>query len=233
VHALPSNPSIPHASLTWRVLETLITVPKERNMTKNNKVYETATTLAPSEASQSKTMTYYDLKKNWRRVKPHLTDKKLNDILVRDFNKFTFGRWGQTFAYGNLPCEFESCDWNIDHRGKHPAFWQYVKHAACHWLVNFNLRLAMLVEPEKPWRIITSEKHSTVWDGGDTLFEFNFQAFGIDPNKCFETSFEKELKPGKYLRVYLAESVRNRSHPETLTASGGSRLKHKLLTVIN
>jgi len=29
-------------------------------------VYETATTFAPSAASQSKTMRYYDLKKNWR-----------------------------------------------------------------------------------------------------------------------------------------------------------------------
>ena len=35
-------------------------------MTKNNTAYETATTLAPSESSQSKTMRYYDLKKNWR-----------------------------------------------------------------------------------------------------------------------------------------------------------------------
>ncbi len=155
------------------------------------------------------TMRYYDLKKNWRRVKPHLADKKLNDILVRDFNKFTFGRWGQTFTYGNLSREFESCDWDIGHRGKHPAFWQYTKHAACYWLVNFNLHLATLVEPAKPWRIITSEKHSTVWDGSDTLFDFNFQAFGIDPNECFETAFEKELKPGKYLRVHLAENFQN------------------------
>jgi hypothetical protein len=73
--------------------------------------------------------------------------------------------------------------------------------------VNFSLRLAMLVEPDKPWRIITSEKHSTVWDGGNTLFDFNFQALGIDPNECFETAFEEELKPGKYVRVYLPESV--------------------------
>jgi hypothetical protein len=58
----------------------------------------------------SKSMKYYDLKKNWRRVKPHLADKKLNDILIRDFNKFTFGRWSQTFTFGNLLYEFESCD---------------------------------------------------------------------------------------------------------------------------
>ena len=31
---------------------------------------------------------YYDLKKNWPKVRCHLQDKKLNDNLVRDFNKF-------------------------------------------------------------------------------------------------------------------------------------------------
>jgi hypothetical protein len=63
----------------------------------------------------------------------------------------------------------------------------------------------MLVMPERPWRIITSEKHSTVWDGGDLIFDFNFQAFGIDPNECFADAADNELPPGKYLRVYFAE----------------------------
>jgi len=116
-------------------------------------------------------MKYYDLKKNWRRVKLYLGDQTLNDILVRDFNKFTFGLWERSFTYGDLPANFESCDWNLFHRGRKPAFWQYVKHAACHWLVNCTLRLATLVKPNQPWRIITSEKHSTVWDGGCTLFD--------------------------------------------------------------
>ena len=106
--------------------------------------------------TMSKSMKYYDLKKNWHRVKPHLGDKQFNDILVRDFNKFTSGRWNKTFTYGDLPYEFKSCDWDCDHRGRRPAFWQYVKHAACHWLVNSSLCLAMLVQPKKRWRIITS-----------------------------------------------------------------------------
>jgi hypothetical protein len=181
---------------------------KEKDMTENgvhSSNYGLNTQLDSGGLEPTTTMKYYDLKKNWHRVRPHLTDKELNDILIRDFNKYTFGRWNQTFTYGDFPYEFESCDWNCDHRGRHPAFWQYVKHAACHWLVNFTLRLAMLVKPERPWRIITSQKHSTVWDGGDTLFDFNFQAFGIDPNECFELAFEEELKPGKYLRVYFAE----------------------------
>ena len=164
---------------------------------------ETSSNLVPSKHLATRGMKYYDLTKNWQRVRPHLGDKKLNDILVRDFNKFTFGRWNRRFAHGQFPREFESCDWDIDHRGKQPAFWHYTKHAACHWLVNFTLRLATLVQPKKSWRIITSEKHSTVWDGDQTLFDFNFQAFGIDPNECFERAFDKEHKPGKQLRVLL------------------------------
>jgi len=150
-------------------------------------------------------MKYYNLKKNWRRVRPHLGDKILNDILVRDFNKFTFGRWNKTFTYGDLPFAFESCDWWFCRPRPHPAFWRYVKHSACHWLVNFTLRLAMLVMPDRRWRILTSEQHSTVWDGEDTIFDFNFQAFGHDANECFEAAFDKELAPGEYLKVHFAE----------------------------
>jgi hypothetical protein len=110
-------------------------------------------------------MQYYDLKKNWRRVRRHINDERVQEILVRDFNKYTFGRWGQEFKAGHFPTEWESCDWQCEHKGKPPAFWQYTNHAACHWLVNFALTLAQLVEPQRPWRIITSREHSTVWDG--------------------------------------------------------------------
>jgi hypothetical protein len=48
-----------------------------------------------------------------------------------------------------------------------------VKHAACHWLVNFALRLAILAEPARPWQIVSSQAHSTVWDGQSTLFDCN------------------------------------------------------------
>ena len=50
-----------------------------------------------------------------------------------------------------------------------------------------------------------SSKHSSVWDGEDTLFDFNYQAFGIDPNECFELAFQRELEPGKYQRVHCPE----------------------------
>ena len=63
----------------------------------------------------------------------------------------------------------------------------------------------MLVMPNRPWRIITSERHSTVWDDGDLMFDFNYQAFGVDPNESFDSAFDKELPPGKYRPVYFAE----------------------------
>jgi hypothetical protein len=147
-------------------------------------------------------MEYYDLKRNWRRVRPHLADNKLTKILVRDFNKFTFGRWGRKFTYGHTPSEFDSSDWRCERRGRPPHFWRYTCSLACHWLVNFNLRLATLVMPDRRWRILNSAEHSTVCDGGDMIFEFNFQAFGIDPDECFAKSRHRELLPGQYLPTY-------------------------------
>lgn len=100
--------------------------------------------------TKQKRVQYYDLKKNWRKVKCHLDDAELNDILVADFNKYTFGRWRQTFTRGHFPDEFESCDWRWGPRGRYPAFWRYVKHAAC-----LGELCAAPGDAGGPWRIPT------------------------------------------------------------------------------
>lgn len=154
-------------------------------------------------------MKYFPIQKKWAKIKPFINDKEVQKVLVRDFNKFTYGRWHQEFKAGMKPTEFESCDWrcNTGKRGRQPEYWDYVKHAACHWLVNFNLKLAMLVEPTKQWRIVTSDNHSTVWDGEDTLFDFNFSALGVDVNEAWTLADQdgRHLKPGKQMRVYYSE----------------------------
>jgi hypothetical protein len=158
------------------------------------------------ESRPTKGLHYYDLQRHWtRKIVPHLDNPRLNKILVRDFNKFTFGTWAQTFKLGNLPDQFENNDWRCEHRGPTPRFWRYVKHGACHWVVNFTLRLAMLAVPERPWRILTSQEHSTVWDGASTLFDFNFNALGIPPDECFEIANAGELSPGRELPLPFAE----------------------------
>ena len=140
---------------------------------------------------------------------PHLGDRKLNEILVRDFDRYTFGLWGRHFGPGEFPRDYESCDWEIWHRGRPARYFSFVKHAACHWLVNFNLRLAGLAEPRRPWRILTSDRHSTVWDGERTLLELNFKAFGVPPQECYELANVRELPVGKYRRCGLAEHWRD------------------------
>jgi hypothetical protein len=149
---------------------------------------------------------YYDIPGKWtKRIQPHLGDEHLNQIIIRDFNKYTYGRWRRKFMPGMFPADFESCLWDISHRGRKPRYWRYVKHAACHWLVNFNLRLAQLAEPSHPWRILTSQDHSTVWDGDAILFDMNFLALGVAPDEAFTLASEKELPIGKQLRTYFAE----------------------------
>ncbi len=159
-------------------------------------------------------MKYYNIVKNWQKVKKHLNDEKLNKILIKDFNKFTYGRWKMKFKKGMFPRDFESCDWDWDIKGRKPEYYKYVKHSACHWLVNFNLKLATLVQPEKEWRILTSDKHSTVWDGKDTLFDINFFALRIDPNHAFELANESQMSvsefiPVEYVEYYKNETVKN------------------------
>lgn len=142
-------------------------------------------------------MHYYNLKRYWHKVEPHIENREVQYLLVRDFNRYTMGRWNQRFQPGMLPRAFETCDWDIDHPDeangiaeREPAFWQYTKHAACHWIVNFTLELAKLSLPERKWRIISSQDHSTVWDG---------EAFRLATRNGWE------LGVGKRLRVFYAE----------------------------
>jgi hypothetical protein len=140
-----------------------------------------------SEKTQS--IQHYPILKNWRRkIVPHLDNPKLQAILAADFNKYTVGCWGQRFRPGQLPADFESCDWRLSVRGRHPKYFDYVKHGACHWLVNFNHHLAKLVEPNRTWRIITSDEHSTVWDNESTLFDLNGLALFDSAAECFEAA---------------------------------------------
>jgi hypothetical protein len=88
----------------------------------------------------------YPVQARWRKIRPHLANPDLQRILVRDLQKVD-----PRFRPGMKPSEIDGCDWRFfDHegnlrRGRAPAFWDYARHASCHWLVNFCLRLAELV----------------------------------------------------------------------------------------
>jgi len=159
-------------------------------------------------------MRYYDVKKHWtKRIEPVLKDKELTAVLERGLDDYRqqlaqecrehgnfHSRWEDELRQGALPCEFDACDWRWQHRGPRPRFWRYVCSDLCHWLVDFNLRLASLIEPAAPWRILSSQRHSTVWDGDETLFDLNYLAFDVPPDECFEVANKRELPVRKYMR---------------------------------
>ncbi len=103
-------------------------------------------------------MEYYPIQKKWKKIKALINTPEVQAVMIRDMHKYTHGRWSLPFTYGMKPTDVESCDWRYSEpkRGRQPEYWDYVKHAACHWLVNFNLKLAELMEPKRKWRIITS-----------------------------------------------------------------------------
>lgn len=157
-------------------------------------------------ASFYRGLKFYDAKKNWRKLKPFLNNKELIKILRHDFKIFVYGRWRAWFKKSQYPSDWETCEWNHA-KGRKPAYQRYVKHGACHWLVNFNLALAKLVEPDRSWRIMTSELHSTVWDGDKMLFDFNALALGTKPKHAFIMADGRHLKVGKFLKVWFMPSL--------------------------
>jgi hypothetical protein len=152
----------------------------------------------PDQGDGVAVMRFYPVQARWRRIKPHLSDPELLRIMTRDMSKFR-----PTFRAGMLPVEADGCDWRFhDHegnlrRGRMPAYWDWVCHSACHWMVSWALRLAERVEPATLWRIVSSQAHSTVWSGTDVLFDLQFSALGVDPDEAWELA----SKGGRVLRV--------------------------------
>ena len=110
-----------------------------------------------------------------------------------------------------LPRGFDSCDWRWGTdgplRGPHPAFWKFVCHSACHWLVDLNLFVAVTAWPKVPWRILNAKKHSTVWNSDlrqPLLFDANFLALEINPGEALNLTWNGvHRRPGTFIKSYL------------------------------
>ena len=141
---------------------------------------------------------YIDIEKHWPKIKPHAESETATYIWRRDLEKFyiEFMLFGPDLDWDEFdenwfnevnrpfnpstPADLDGCDWRCEEEREPPEFWEYVVHSNCHWLVNFNLYCAQKTFPKSQWRIITSNEHSCVWDGEDTLFDMNFLALVPD-----------------------------------------------------
>jgi len=157
-------------------------------------------------------MNYIDIKKDWRKLGPIYRSQKAREIWYPDMVDYTLQRNEEDAelfkAMGSVgrpihpnipettPSTFDSCDWRYANpgcgsRGRKPAYWDFVCHGACHWVVNLHLYVAQQAEPHRPWRIVSSDKHSTVWDGDETLWDGNFLALGISPEEAWNLAAER------------------------------------------
>jgi len=159
--------------------------------------------------------TYYPIQKRWRRLGPIFRSPMVAAIWHPDLELYAQQR-AEDYGYQHrprpytpelLPQDYDSCDWrwSCGRRGPSPAHWAWVTHSACHWLVGLNLFVAQRAEPGRAWRIVTSDKHSTVWDGEQTLFDNNFLSLGVPAAEAWELAADQpdsqELPVGLPLHV--------------------------------
>ncbi len=166
-------------------------------------------------------MQYFPIQKRWRRLRPIYEHDAVTATWYDDLCAYLCQKaeeYGFKPSYPKLtselkPKDFDSVDWrsNRTKRGRRPAYWDYVVHSACHWVVSMHLHVAKIAYPKIPWRIVTSDKHSTVWDGDETLWDGNFMALGISADNAWELAAKQPdseiWAPGKMMLHEVPEDV--------------------------
>ena len=155
---------------------------------------------------------FYPIQKRWRKLGPIYRSPEAKAIWLpemMDYQRQRMEDLGVSYPYPEdtselRPADWESCDWrwNQGRRGPQPQFWDYVCHASCHWTANLSLFVAMAAEPDRPWRMVSSCAHTTVWDGAETLWDPQFQALGVSATDAWDRAAGKDdsliLEPGEF-----------------------------------
>ena len=160
-------------------------------------------------------LSFFPIQKHWRRLGPLFKSKESKSIWLPNMLEYHRNR-AHEFGFKYIrkkdmegsPACWDSCDWrfNREHPGPSPGFWEFACHSACHWVADMCLYVASNAYPNTPWRIVTSDKHSTVWNGcpkTPVLFDVNFLAIGVKPKEAWELASKgRMLKPGQWLRPW-------------------------------
>lgn len=165
--------------------------------------------------------TYYPIQKHWRRLRPLFEHHTVLELMHEEMEAYAQAR-AEDHGYeykptpwqeGLRPERWDSCDWRWGNgrRGPQPGYWAWCCHSACHWLVSHNLAVISQLEPDRPWQIATSDKHSTVVDlERELLFDTNWQALGIPPEECWKKAVgwhNTQLLPVGHLMLHNLEEA--------------------------
>ncbi len=151
-------------------------------------------------------MKYVNVQKEWRKLGPIYRSASAKCIWLTNMREFVAARQlqlyheGEEFFYHEIknpacPHNFDNLDWldswheiRNQRGGRLPAYTNFCCSGACHWLVDLNLYVVKMAWPSLPWRIVVSDKHSTVWDSYNLIFDPTFLALGIPPDECWEAA---------------------------------------------
>ena len=148
--------------------------------------------------------TFYPIQSQWRKLKPIYESEEARKIWYPEMCAYLqVRREERNIVNGRIPANtpdtwpstFDCNDWRCGttRRGRHPGYWRFVCHSACHWVANLNLYVATKAEPDRDWQIISSDLHSTVWDAATkNLWETNFMAFGISARETYRMATHGE-----------------------------------------
>ncbi len=158
-------------------------------------------------------MEYVQIQKHWRKLRHVYADPGIRDLWYPDMELHRLVRCEELgITYTPLkvwdketfgPHHFDSTDWRFTRQkpGPMPHYWRWVCHSACHYLTRLSMHVATTVWPKKPWRIVTSQLHSTLWDGDQNLYDPNFLALQVPADEAWELATNQpdsiELEPGE------------------------------------
>lgn len=140
---------------------------------------------------------FYPIQKRWRRLRPLFEQPYIIELMHSEMECFAEARaedhgyehQPRPFSLDLRPANYDSLDWRRSpgRPGPQPGYWAWACAGACHWLASHNLFVIRDLEPERPWQIATSDKHSTVVDlERKLLFDPNFMAMGLTPEECWK-----------------------------------------------
>lgn len=166
--------------------------------------------------------TYFPIQARWGKLGPIFKSEESTRLWranLREYSEQRYADYKLSYKYDpkrySLPKHHDHCDWRFDRRrpGPMPAFWDFACHSACHWVVDMALYVARSAYGKVPWRVVSSQKHSTVWDGDEAhpvLFDINFLALGISAPEALKlaTTRGRILKPGRYLRPWAVRGLK-------------------------
>ena len=145
--------------------------------------------------------TYYPLQKQWRKLRPVFEQPSIIRLAHQEMEAYSLGRaedYGypfkpRPFSLDLRPFDYNSCDWFLGRRGPLPGYFQWTCHSACHWTAAINHEVIRQLEPNRPWQMVTSQKHTTIADlERGLLFDTNFSALGIAPDEAWSLAAEQE-----------------------------------------